>query len=212
MVRNYVKKNGGPLYDIDALNNAVFDVTEFEYLLPLDLSLPRNIASPEKQAIAGPRKQAKKSCTSVRVEEDSEEEDEQENEIETARQEESDAAELEDFLQDMESEEYEEVAYITPCPTNLIPNNYVLVDIVGGTRKTTHFLYACKVDDIIDDDLEVTGLKSVDGTKTKFVLVENDCFSVGKDQVKAILPNPSVEKEGRKILLKFPGSVNVKEK
>ncbi|KAF6199710.1 hypothetical protein GE061_006008 [Apolygus lucorum] len=157
-------------------------------------------------------KQAKKSCTSVRVEEDSEEEDEQENEIETARQEESDAAELEEFLQDMESEEYEVVAYITPCPTNLIPNNYVLVDIVGGTRKTTHFLYACKVDDIIDDDLEVTGLKSVDGTKTKFVLVENDCFSVGKDQVKAILPNPSVEKEGRKILLKFPGSVNVKEK
>lgn len=63
-----------------------------------------------------------------------------------------------------------------------------------------------------ENDLEVNGIKTVNSAKSKFVMVDSDKFSLSWTLVKAILPSPMKENEGRNVVHLFLGSVNMKKK
>ncbi|KAF6207286.1 hypothetical protein GE061_018527 [Apolygus lucorum] len=141
---------------------------------------------------------------------DSESEEEEELQILESDGEEEEEMDWDSYLKNMEEEQLEEVTYIEPRGVNILPNTFVMVEIMGGKRGKTKYCYLCRVDKV-SNELEVTGLKSVNSRKSKFKLVENDQFSVEWDQIKAILPTPQIEKDGRREIYKFSGTVNVTE-
>lgn len=53
----------------------------------------------------------------------------------------------------------------------------------------------------MDGDVEVMGWKSVNKEKIMFTPIENDTSVVSKDDIVAVLPNPTLMEEGCKSVL-----------
>lgn len=119
---------------------------------------------------------------------------------------------VEDIIHEMENGEVGDITYLEPSVDQLVPSVFILVDLTGGPRNRTHFAYVCRVDEVTNDELAVSGMKSVDRNRTEFVFVQGDEFTVAKSQVKAILPSPTAKRSGRRDVYMFGGSVNVKER
>ena len=125
-------------------------------------------------------------------------------------------------LSDLEVEGPEEVEYLQPTGSNINPGTHVLVNVIGGYRKTINYKYVCCVQSILpqdDDDqddnypnIRVMGLRCVDEHATTFCPQENDMFVVFKNQIIGVLPDPEVVTKDRKLLYIFPGTVAVFEK
>lgn len=119
----------------------------------------------------------------------------------------------EDFRNDVAIEQTQEVEYENPNQDTIKPGTYVLVDFTGGTRQKSHYTYVCVVSSILnDEEYSVTGFKSVNITKTTFQIVENDICNINFNAIKAILPDPIIQCQDRKLCHIFPGSVYVREK
>ncbi|KAJ8867212.1 hypothetical protein PR048_031007 [Dryococelus australis] len=84
---------------------------------------------------------------------------------------------------------------------------------LGGARMSTRYTYACCVQEVVydDDDIVVMSLKRGE-CASEFSIVENDVFSVSRDQIISIFPEPKLVEKDRKIIFVFPGSVSVFEK
>ncbi|GBL71812.1 hypothetical protein AVEN_18438-1, partial [Araneus ventricosus] len=52
-------------------------------------------------------------------------------------------------------------------------------------------------------ELDAIGLRNNNLVKSKFILVVKDKFTISEDQIKAILPDPIVEVDGRKEVFAF---------
>ncbi|CAG9765752.1 unnamed protein product [Ceutorhynchus assimilis] len=57
-----------------------------------------------------------------------------------------------------------------------------------------------------DTALQIQRLKSIDKQKTKFDYIENDISTVNKLDILGLLPEPSLEQEGKKLITKFSGN------
>lgn len=73
----------------------------------------------------------------------------------------------------------------------------------------THHVYVYEIDEVGEN--EVTDLKIVYSTTSKFVMVVNDKFSIPKTKVKTISFNYKEENESSKLVYSFSGSVYVKK-
>ncbi|XP_039298559.1 uncharacterized protein LOC111046933 [Nilaparvata lugens] len=122
-------------------------------------------------------------------------------------------------------EEPDEVEYEQVSNENLKPGKHILVNVLGGYRKTVNYKYVCCIqsvlgleeeDDFDDDDSEtkikVMGLRRVDEHATTFFPDELDIFVISKTQILGVLPDPKITEKDRKLMFVFPGSVAVFEK
>lgn len=69
---------------------------------------------------------------------------------------------LKDLIQEMNVGKVEEIAY----------SILVFVDFVARIRNKTHFAYVYQVDEVLDQEFAVTGMKSVERNKIESALVE----------------------------------------
>ncbi|GBL90872.1 hypothetical protein AVEN_27983-1 [Araneus ventricosus] len=89
---------------------------------------------------------------------------------------------------------------------------YILIDNIESARIKTHYSYICGNDGVVANELDVTGLRSTNLAKSKFVLAVNEQFAICESQIKARRPDSNVVIESRKEMLGFSGRVNIKEK
>ncbi|KAJ8938752.1 hypothetical protein NQ314_011349 [Rhamnusium bicolor] len=82
----------------------------------------------------------------------------------------SDEENIENLRTQMEIENTPEIEYKKPQKKSVIPGVYVLVDLVGGKRNTTHFTYVCVVNSVERNEYAVTGFKIIDSKKNYFYL------------------------------------------
>lgn len=108
----------------------------------------------------------------------------------------------------------EDSQYSAPEPnTNISVGVYMLVKFVSGKRQSVNYKYVCVVQSLLEDgDVEVMGLRSVNKEKTMFTPNEIDTSVVSKDDTVAVLLNPTLAEEGRKVCYKFNASIDVYEK
>lgn len=121
---------------------------------------------------------------------------------------------LNDYLSEIKQEAIEPVEYITPIfQENIKKDTFIIVDVKGGSRKSTHFQFVCQIDRVDEDDGEliVQGLRSANDELTEFIFKENDRFAIDFSDVRAVLPFPMAVYKNRGIRYLFPGQVNVKE-
>lgn len=112
------------------------------------------------------------------------------------------------------AESEDETEYIQYSKKDIIIGTYVLVKVLGGRRKKETYRYVAVVLKKNDnDELEVNGLKSLDITKTKFKITEDDEFTIGMSDIIAVLPDPTVESTstGESSTYNFAKLVDVKE-
>lgn len=107
-----------------------------------------------------------------------------------------------------------EVNYESPNWNSLIPGKFVLVDFLGGSRNKNHYKYVCCIREKNDEDgdIIVQGYRRHDRASTEFIYQDNDISTISLQMVEAILPDPSIKMDGRKMVYTFPGSVAVFEK
>lgn len=105
-----------------------------------------------------------------------------------------------------------EIEYQNPVWNNIKPGIFLLVQFIGGTRKKTKFNYVCCVCKVNNDEgfIQVQGMTQE--KKNQFSMKENDLLHVTIDMVLAILPEPILIQNNRKLLYEFPGSIVVNEK
>lgn len=105
-----------------------------------------------------------------------------------------------------EAENVEPVEFETPnFQENIKQGDYVLVDVKGGVRSATHFMYVCSVMSVDDDDREVQGLQKSNLSSTEFVEKADDIFHISIHEIIAVLPTPETWYTNRMITYKFPG-------
>lgn len=66
----------------------------------------------------------------------------------------------------------------------------MLVNIIEGAILKTHYAYVYKIEKVSGNYLKVTGIKIVNSAKSKFVIVNNDIFSISKTKPKQSFPIP----------------------
>jgi len=72
-------------------------------------------------------------------------------------------------------------------------------------------MYLAVINNITDNIIKATGLKSIDTSKQTFKLVKCDVFDVSINNIQAVLKFPVIEGIGDNIKYKFPHSVDVRE-
>lgn len=102
-----------------------------------------------------------------------------------------------DVIQYADSESENEIVdtvpeYEKPNDTNLKIGSFLLVNILSGSRKKSKYVYVAIIQDISENNYTVNGLKSLDNTKQTFKLQINDVFSVGIEDIIAVLKMPSL--------------------
>ncbi|GBM30686.1 hypothetical protein AVEN_259558-1 [Araneus ventricosus] len=65
----------------------------------------------------------------------------------------------------------------------------------------TYYSYFFRINRNDDCELDMTGMRDTNLGKSKFVFVVNGQFAISENQTKAIFPYPTVEVDGRKVLL-----------
>jgi len=94
------------------------------------------------------------------------------------------------------------VEYKTPIfQENIKKVSFVLADILGGSRRSTHFKFVCQINSVDDDNGEIIlqGLTCVNEEKTDFIYKENDVFPVQITDIIAVLPFPTANFKNRKV-------------
>nr|CAI5820278.1 unnamed protein product [Callosobruchus analis] len=126
--------------------------------------------------------------------------------------EEETAAVLEESSDDAVSVQLEEeTEYFSVENDNLTIGAYLLVNVVGGSGKKTMFRSVAIIQNATDDGIEVTGMKSVESTKTRLKAVENDIFMINASEVVAVIPNPDTVDIGRQNICMSEKNLDIKE-
>lgn len=101
---------------------------------------------------------------------------------------------------------------ITKTPISELKNgSFALVQFKGGKRNSIFYKYVCSIERVVDNDIEVAGLKSIDNTKENFALKPNDISFVTQDQIIGVLPFPEIKMKGERIYYHFIKKVPVLE-
>lgn len=97
---------------------------------------------------------------------------------------------------------------------DLKEGDFILVKFMGGKRNTTEFIYLCVVenlDDLVDDMVQVMGLKRVDTANKEFVVDEKDVSNILFNQILGIVSHPEISLKGERFRYIFKHPLNVKE-
>ena len=105
----------------------------------------------------------------------------------------------------------EEIEYLTPTENNVGKGKFLLVKVLGGSRKKTNYRYVAVVQNISEDGIEVLGLKSLVEGKKIFKAVEDDLFSVDFSDIIAVLPDPEMKHFDGQEAYFFKNTVDINE-
>lgn len=101
---------------------------------------------------------------------------------------------------------------VTKTPISELRNgSFVLVQFMGGKRNTTVFRYVCSVENVLDTDVDVVGLRSIDITMQNFAVHSSDTCFVTEEQILGVLPFPTIKNKGERIYYQFDKKVDVLE-
>lgn len=101
--------------------------------------------------------------------------------------------------------------YQQPSEENIKIGTFILVHVKSGKRGVSTYIYLSLIKNIKNNNITVTGLKSVDTSKQTFKIVQDDIFDVSLKDIQAVLKYPKVEGVGRCIRYKFPHTLDVRE-
>nr|CAI5850132.1 unnamed protein product [Callosobruchus analis] len=114
---------------------------------------------------------------------------------------------IERFHNNMPEVVRQESEYFIPQFENIEVGNFILVRVLGGSRKKTVYRYIAIVERVISEEgkqeLELLGMKSSDKSRKLFAPQQDDKFLSATEDVIAILPTPSVIDEHGKITYLF---------
>lgn len=113
-------------------------------------------------------------------------------------------------LHDNEEELLENIMCEIPTSDKLKIGAFILAKFLGGSRKKTEYRYACIIQDLYENELQVVSMKSGE-SKKQFKIVDKDISVIGKSDVVCILPTPSVSTTGERTKYNFPVFIDVKE-
>ncbi|GBM10163.1 hypothetical protein AVEN_258764-1 [Araneus ventricosus] len=68
-------------------------------------------------------------------------------------------------------------------------NLFVLIDNIGGARMKAHYSYVFGIQEVDGGEYDMTGLRTTNLAKSKFVSLVNDLFAISDIQLKAIQPD-----------------------
>ncbi|CAH1108600.1 unnamed protein product [Psylliodes chrysocephalus] len=93
-------------------------------------------------------------------------------------------------------------------------DGFLLVKFIGGARKATTYKYVCTVKekDKEDHEIAVVGLRALNEVCSDFYINESEEPFIQMDIVVAILSQPEIKFEKRKMICSFPGTIDVFEK
>lgn len=118
-------------------------------------------------------------------------------------------------LQNLTEDPDDEVSMEQPDVNKIQHGTHVLVQFVGGIRKTTKYRYAAVCQGNVEEDGEVkiTCLNVISGSCAKlFKINESDTSYVDFGQILGILPNPKIKLKGNRVFYEFERRVDVFEK
>lgn len=115
---------------------------------------------------------------------------------------------LSSFIQP-KSVDYKEVKW-----EDIQTNIFLLVKFAGGSIKAIHYKYVCVVKgkDEEDGEIAIVGLRALNSACCDFYINEIVESFIQMDMVVAILPQPKIKFEKRKMIYSFPGTIDVFEK
>ncbi|GBN14274.1 hypothetical protein AVEN_266722-1 [Araneus ventricosus] len=82
-------------------------------------------------------------------------------------------------------------------------NTFVLINNVGGSRRTTHYSCVCGIQEVDGGEYDTTGLRTTKLAKSNFFSVVNDQFAISRNQLKALVLDRIFEADRRKELYGF---------
>ncbi|GBO14648.1 hypothetical protein AVEN_49232-1 [Araneus ventricosus] len=89
----------------------------------------------------------------------------------------------------MEAAKMEEVIYLESPMIDFSTNLFVLIDNFGGARMKAHYSYVCGIQEVDGGEYDMSGLRTTNLAKLKFVSVVNDQFDISEIQLKGTLPD-----------------------
>lgn len=104
-----------------------------------------------------------------------------------------------------------EVEYLTPNKNSVEKGKFLLVKVLGGSRKKTNYRYVAVVQSITEDQIEVLGMKSLVEGKKIFHAVEDDLFSIDFSDIIAVLPDPEMKRFDGQDAYFFKNIVDINE-
>ncbi|GBO46531.1 hypothetical protein AVEN_156237-1 [Araneus ventricosus] len=108
------------------------------------------------------------------------------------------------FQQETEAAKMVEVIYLkSSSRAEFSTNICALIVNVGGARMNVYYSCVCGIQGVGDDELDMTGLRTTNLAKSKFVSVVNDQFAISESQLKAVLPDSIFEEDCKKKIFAF---------
>ena len=96
---------------------------------------------------------------------------------------------------------------------NIKNGTYVLVELLRGRKMSIKFRYlAIAESGVVDNDIKITYLKSLDNYKKKFKIQKNDTSYISYSQALSILKTPNRKLNGGQLYHELDYSVDVNEK
>ncbi|GBL76720.1 hypothetical protein AVEN_53405-1 [Araneus ventricosus] len=102
----------------------------------------------------------------------------------------------------MEAEEMEEVIYLKLSMVDFFNKSLCFVECCR-CRNEAHYSYVCGIQEVYGSEYDMTGLRTTNLAKSKFVSVMNDQFVISKSQLKDIFLGRIVEVDCRKEFYDF---------
>ncbi|GBM06753.1 hypothetical protein AVEN_62997-1 [Araneus ventricosus] len=101
--------------------------------------------------------------------------------------EESEYEDFGSFQQETVAAGMQEVIYLESSMVDFTTNLFVFIYNLGGARMKAHYSYVCGIQEVDGGEYDMTGLRTTNLAKSKFVLGMNDQFAISQSQLKAIL-------------------------
>ncbi|GBN26875.1 hypothetical protein AVEN_240439-1 [Araneus ventricosus] len=118
--------------------------------------------------------------------------------------EESESEDFGPFQKEMEAAGMKEVIYLESFMVNFSTSLFVLINKLGSARMKAHYSYVCGIQEVGDGgEYDMTGLRTTNLTKPKFVSVVNGQFAIYQSHLKAILPDCIFQVDCQKELSDF---------
>nr|CAH7753389.1 unnamed protein product [Callosobruchus chinensis] len=115
---------------------------------------------------------------------------------------------------DLQEDVRQETEYFVPRFEYIEVGNFVLVKVLGGSRKTV-YRYTAIVEKVISEqgkqELELLGMKTANKTRKLFAAQQDDQSLADIEDVIVVLPTPSIVVEHGKITYVFEEEVDVSE-
>ncbi|GBO05014.1 hypothetical protein AVEN_177168-1 [Araneus ventricosus] len=93
----------------------------------------------------------------------------------------------------MEASEMEEIIYLDSSMVDFSTNVFVLNYKVGDARMKAYYSYVCGIQEVDSGEYDMTGLRTANLAKSKFISMVNIQFAVSESQLEAILPGRNVD-------------------